>query len=124
MTALPLKKLFGTTALLLGCLVSPLVFAHAHLVSATPAADATVSAPAELSLVFTEGVEQSFTKVELTRGGDAVLIKSIATQGADKKTLIVTPAAALTPGDYTVKWHAVSVDTHNSDGSYQFKVAQ
>ncbi len=124
MTALPLKKLFGTSALLLGCLVSPLVFAHAHLVSATPAADATVSAPAELSLVFTEGVEQSFTKVEITHGGEAVLVKSIATQGADKKTLIVTPAAPLAPGDYSVKWHAVSVDTHNSEGSYQFKVAQ
>ncbi|WP_457363748.1 copper homeostasis periplasmic binding protein CopC [Pseudomonas sp. TE3610] len=121
---MPLKKLFAASTLLLSCLVSPLVFAHAHLVSATPAADATVSAPAELSLVFTEGVEQSFTKVELTRGGEAVLIKSIATQGTDKKTLIVTPAAPLTPGDYSVKWHAVSVDTHNSDGSYQFKVAQ
>lgn len=123
MPALPLKKLLAATALLLGCAASPLVFAHAHLKSATPAADATVSAPAELSLVFTEGVEQSFTKVDLTRNGDPVLVKTIATQGADKKTLIVTPAAPLAPGDYTVKWHAVSVDTHNSDGSYSFKVA-
>ncbi|WP_425225529.1 copper homeostasis periplasmic binding protein CopC [Pseudomonas sp.] len=121
---MPLKKLLGTAALLLGCAVSPLVFAHAHLTSATPAADATVSAPAELSLVFTEGVEQSFTKVELTRDGQAVLVKSIATQGADKKTLVVTPAAPLTAGEYTVNWHAVSVDTHKSEGTYHFKVAQ
>ncbi len=123
MTALPLKKLLSGAALLLGCALSPLVFAHAHLTSAIPAADATVSAPAELSLVFTEGVEQSFTKVELSQDGKDVLVKSIATQGADKKTLIVTPAAPLAPGQYTVKWHAVSVDTHKSEGSYSFKVA-
>lgn len=124
MTALPLKKRFGAAALLVGCAISPLVFAHAHLTSATPAADSSVSAPAELSLVFTEGVEQSFTKVELTHDNQAVLVKSIATQGTDKKTLIVTPAAPLAPGDYTVNWHAVSVDTHKSEGTYHFKVAQ
>lgn len=124
MPALPLKKLLGATALLLGCALSPLVFAHAHLKSAMPAADATVSAPAELSLVFSEGVEQSFTKVDLSKDGQAVLIKNIATQDPDKKTLIVTPAAPLTPGQYTVKWHAVSVDSHNTEGTYSFKVAQ
>lgn len=125
MSALTLKKLLGGAALLFGCAMSPLVLAHAHLKSATPAADATVnSPPAELSLVFSEGVEQSFSKVELSKDGEAVLVKSIATQGTDKKTLIVTPAAPLVPGTYTVKWHALSVDTHNSEGTYSFKVAQ
>jgi len=53
-----------------------------------------------------------------------VPVKSLATEGADKKTLIVTPTAPLTAGAYKVEWHAVSVDTHKSEGAYSFKVGQ
>jgi len=52
-----------------------------------------------------------------------VKIKPLTTEG-DKKTLIVTPEAPLTTGQYKVEWHAVSVDTHKSEGAYQFKVGQ
>jgi methionine-rich copper-binding protein CopC len=36
----------------------------------------------------------------------------------------VTPAAPLAAGTYKVEWHAVSVDTHKSEGAYRFKVGQ
>jgi methionine-rich copper-binding protein CopC len=124
MSAKSLKKLLSGAALLACCTLSPLVFAHAHLKSETPASGATVASPAVLRLVFSEGVEATFSKVSLSKDGTEVAIKSIATEAADKKTLIVTPAAALSPGDYTVQWHAVSVDTHKSNGSYGFKVGQ
>lgn len=121
---MPFKKILSLTALLGSLLVAPSVFAHAHLKSTTPAADSRVTAPAELRLVFSEGVEASFTKVTISKDGAAVAVKSIATEGTDKKTLVVTPAAPLTAGDYKVEWHAVSVDTHKSDGDYRFKVGQ
>jgi methionine-rich copper-binding protein CopC len=36
---------------------------------------------------------------------------------------LVTPVSApLKPGVYTVHWHAVSVDTHRTQGSFQFTV--
>ncbi len=35
----------------------------------------------------------------------------------------MTPATALQAGDYQVNWHAVSVDTHKSEGNYGFKVS-
>ncbi|MEJ5059044.1 MULTISPECIES: copper homeostasis periplasmic binding protein CopC [unclassified Pseudomonas] len=114
-----------TTAALLGALFcASSVFAHAHLQSQTPAADSTVSAPAELSLTFSEGVEADFCKVTISKDGADILVKSLVTQSDDKKTLVVTPAVPLTAGSYKVEWHAVSVDTHKSEGAYGFKVGQ
>ncbi|MCU0074267.1 copper homeostasis periplasmic binding protein CopC [Pseudomonas koreensis] len=120
---MPMKKLFTAGALLASLVVTSQAFAHAHLKSQTPAADSTVAAPADLRLVFSEGVEASFTKVTVTRDGAPVAVKPLTTEG-DKKTLIVTPEAPLTAGEYKVEWHAVSVDTHKSEGAYQFKVGQ
>ena len=76
-----------------------------------------------MRLTFSEGVEATFTKVTVTKDGAAIAIKPLTTED-DKKTLIITPAAPLTAGEYKVEWHAVSVDTHKSDGAYQFKVGQ
>jgi len=119
-----LKNLFTTTALLASLLGASSVFAHAHLKSSTPAADSSVVAPNELRLVFTEGVEAAFTQVKISKDGAPLDVKSLATEGADKKTLIVVPAATpLRAGEYKVQWHAVSVDTHKSEGSYSFKVS-
>ncbi|WP_347912132.1 copper homeostasis periplasmic binding protein CopC [Pseudomonas grandcourensis] len=119
-----LKKTLTVTALLGSLLAASSVFAHAHLKSQTPAADSTVAAPTQLRLEFSEGIEASFTKVTLTREGTPVAVKALTTEGSDKKTLIVTPAAPLTAGAYKVEWHAVSVDTHKSEGAYAFKVGQ
>lgn len=119
-----LKKLLAATALLGSLVAASPVFAHAHLKSATPAADSTAVAPKELRLVFSEGVEATFSKVSLSKDGVDVPIQGIASEGADKKTLVVTPAEPLSAGDYKVQWHAVSVDTHKSEGAYGFKVGQ
>ncbi|MCF4994712.1 copper homeostasis periplasmic binding protein CopC [Pseudomonas syringae] len=120
---MPMKKLLTAGTLLASLMVTSQAFAHAHLKSQTPAADSTVTAPAELRLMFSEGVEASFTKVTLTREGASIAVKALTTED-DKKTLIVIPAAPLTAGEYKVQWHAVSVDTHKSEGAYQFKVGQ
>ncbi|WP_411389184.1 copper homeostasis periplasmic binding protein CopC [Pseudomonas sp. MPB23] len=116
------KKVLTTVALLASFATASSAFAHAHLKSELPAADATVSAPKELRLVFSEGVEAQFTQVKVSNGTAAVAIKSIVTAPGDKKTLIVTPEKPLTAGTYKVEWHAVSVDTHKSDGAYGFTV--
>jgi len=114
-----------TAAALLGSLLSVTsVWAHAHLKSQTPAADSTVTAPTQLRLEFSEGVEAAFTKVIISKDGSNVPVKNLDTEGNDKKTLIVTPAAPLTAGAYKVEWHAVSVDTHKSEGAYSFTVGQ
>lgn len=119
-----LKKLLTTSALLASLVVTSSAFAHAHLKNQTPAADSTVTAPKALRLEFSEGVEAAFTKVEVSKDGTPVELQELTTEGSDKKILIVTPTAPLAAGDYKVQWHAVSVDTHKSEGTYNFKVSQ
>ncbi len=98
--------------------------AHAHLKSETPAADSTSNGLKELRLNFSEGVEAKFTTVTVTDDGKAVAIRSIETDPSDQKLLIVTPEAPLKAGEYRVEWHAVSVDTHKSEGHYSFKISE
>jgi methionine-rich copper-binding protein CopC len=125
MPASRLKLLFAGTSVLLGCLLSPLALAHAHLKTQTPAADATVAAPTELRLSFSEGVEPSFSQVTVTGAdGKSVAVKALNTATGDNKTLIVTPAAPLAAGKYKVQWQVLSVDTHKSNGDYSFTVGQ
>jgi copper resistance protein C len=112
---------------LLACLASSSAFAHAHLESQLPAADSEVTSPKELRLNFSEGVEEKFTKVAISLDGpgestEIIQTQSVSTDPANKKVLIVVPAVPLAPGKYKVEWHAVSVDTHKSEGVYRFKV--
>jgi methionine-rich copper-binding protein CopC len=128
MSALRFKHIIASLTLLASASLSSLAFAHAHLESQLPAADSTVTAPKELRLRFSEGVEEKFTKVSITSTAPSgkTMVEAapdIATDPADNKTLIVTPAAPLAAGRYKVEWHAVSVDTHKSAGTYSFTVS-
>ena len=125
MPASRLKLLFAGASLLLGCLLSPLALAHAHLKTQSPAADATVAAPSELRLGFSEGIEPSFSQVTVIGAdGKSIDVKALNTATGDNKTLVVTPAAPLAAGKYKVQWQVLSVDTHKSSGDYSFTVGQ
>lgn len=99
-------------------------FAHAHLLSATPAADSTVSAaPTQLELHFSEALELAFTGVTLTSTDkDAVPLGEESLEQGDNKVLVVPIARPLRPGAYTVVWHALSIDGHKTSGQYEFTV--
>lgn len=100
--------------------------AHPKLVSASPAANATVAKPARVQLRFSEKLMPAFSKADLTmaamHGMPAMKIASTATLAADGRTLVVMPKAPLHSGRYTVAWHIVSTDTHKAAGSYAFAV--
>lgn len=118
------KKALTSFILLVSVASATYVFAHANLKSEEPAADSTTTAPKDLRLNFSEGVEDKFTKVSLTtNSGKTVIVNTVATDPDDKKVLIITPATPIAAGEYKVEWHAVSVDTHKSEGEYSFKVS-
>ncbi len=97
--------------------------AHAKLVSSDPAANATITAPKQLVLKFSEKLQPKFSGLELTMPGMnnmAVAVKVAV--AADGKTMIATPTAPLAAGAYTVAWHAVAADTHRMDGKFGFTV--
>ena len=98
-------------------------YAHAQLESATPPVGGTVAAASEIRLHFSEGVEPRFSGVTLTAAsGGAAALGAAKIQPGDPTVLIVPVAKPLAPGVYTVHWHAVSVDTHHTQGSFQFTV--
>jgi len=106
------------------CLIGHAAFAHAHLWASSPAADSTVTlAPHEVTITFTDAVEPPFSTIEVTgANGQRVDQGEPHMIARDGKRLGVN-VATLSPGLYTVVWHAVSVDTHKTEGTYQFTVA-
>lgn len=113
-----------TLLLLASLAASPAVFAHAHLKHQYPAADASVTAaPQALTLNFSEGIEPRFSGVKVTGSQQqTVKIGAVKRNDNDKTQLIAPIEQALTPGEYTVEWHVVSVDGHKTQGSYRFSV--
>lgn len=95
--------------------------AHAKLVAANPAPNATVAAPKTLNLKFSEKLEPKFSGFEIANAaGAAVSIKT--TVAADGKGLEGALAAPLAPGAYKVTWRAVTADAHRMNGAYTFTV--
>jgi methionine-rich copper-binding protein CopC len=109
--------------LLLGFGASP-AFAHALLRKATPGVGSTVhGSPAEVKLVFSEGVEPTFSTIAVNDAAGARFESGEPhTAPGDAKTLIVA-LKPLAVGVYTVEWHATSVDTHKTEGKFSFTVA-
>jgi len=95
--------------------------AHAFLDHADPRVGSTTrTAPAAVTLTFTEGVEPSFSKIEVLDGdGRAVAVGPL--EHPDDASLRVS-IPALAPGTYRVKWRVVSVDTHETEGSFTFSL--
>lgn len=98
-------------------------FAHAHLKSASPAADATVNAsPTEVAIDFTEAVEPRFSSIEVVdQAGVHAETGAPHTAAGDAKRLSIA-VKPLRPGPYTVHWHATAVDTHKTEGEFHFTV--
>lgn len=98
-------------------------YAHAQLESATPAVGGTVASAAEIRLKFSEGVEPRFSGVSLKAANGASAPLGAATVAPGDPTVLIVPIAKpLAPGVYTVHWHAVSVDTHHTQGDFDFTV--
>lgn len=97
-------------------------FAHAHLKSSVPADKATVAAPSELALSFSEGLNLKFSGVTLTGPDEKKVNLGEGMLMDGDKVLMVPVSGTLQPGNYTVDWHALSTDGHKTTGSYSFTV--
>jgi methionine-rich copper-binding protein CopC len=94
--------------------------AHAFLDHADPRVGSTVAPPPAVTLNFTEPVEEAFSHVEvLDPSGNR--LETGALEHPAPATLRL-PLPPLAPGDYTVRWAVVSVDTHPTEGTFTFSV--
>ena len=105
--------------LALGASATP-VFAHAFLERAVPGAGATLSAPPNrIVLTFAEKLEPTFSGVTVTdSSGHGVEAGPVWIGG----NAMAVPLRRFSAGTYRVTWHAVSVDTHRTEGAYSFTV--
>src|SRR6516162_2055798 len=94
--------------------------AHAFLDHASPLVGSTVaSAPREISLTFTQNLEAAFSSVEVI-GPNGARVDAGKPQISGNTMHVGLKAAG--PGSYHVRWHALSVDTHKTEGSFTFRV--
>ena len=98
--------------------------AHALLRKAVPGVGSTVhSTPPDLDLLFSEAVEPSLCRVTVRDAAGAQWQGGAPrTAPGDARHLLVG-LKQLGAGAYTVEWHAVSVDSHATDGKFSFTVA-
>lgn len=109
---------------------SPVAFAHAKLVSSSPAADAKASNVKTLSLTFSETLVEKLSGVDLVMTGMPGMANHAPMKvsgfksalDADGKTLTLSLPRPLHAGTYSLTWHAVTADTHRIEGNYAFSV--
>jgi methionine-rich copper-binding protein CopC len=114
-----MRKLFPLAIALLAALVSTPALAHAFLDHSAPRVGSTVAAPPhELTLSFTQKLEPAFSGVEVT-GPNGSSVGGKAQVSGNTMRVGIKGAG---PGAYHVHWHALSVDTHKTQGSFTFTV--
>lgn len=95
--------------------------AHAFLTHADPAVGSEQhQPPSAVTITFTEPVEPSFSTIRVTGPNGAIDTGAPHTLDDGQKLAVTLPKLA--PGTYTVVWHATSVDTHKTEGSFKFTV--
>jgi copper resistance protein C len=119
MTRTFMTAIAASLALLCGATTA---FAHAQLEKAIPAVGGTVASASEIRLEFSEGVEPKFSKVSVTGPAGSVPLGAANTESGNQAVLIVPISKPLSAGAYKVHWQAVSVDTHHTQGTFEFTV--
>jgi methionine-rich copper-binding protein CopC len=110
---------FTVAALLLNAVP---VRAHAFLDHSDPAVGSTVqTSPEVIHLWFTQELEPAFSSVTVTDGSGATVNEPAEIDASNRSELDVK-LKTLPPGTYKVQWHVLSVDTHTTEGDYNFHV--
>lgn len=98
--------------------------AHAFLDHASPAVGSTVhGSPAQVQLFFTQNLEPAFSTLKVVNSTGQEVDKGDKKIDPGNPAEMVISVNALPPGDYHVIWHALSVDTHTTEGKFEFTVA-
>lgn len=105
--------------LLLG--MPSIVSAHANLERSTPLQDAVLQqSPEEIRIQFTEEVDSNLSQITLEDNNGNIIKGTLSTE-AERWLIYKIPK--LDEGIYKVKWQALSVDTHVTEGSFRFSIA-
>jgi copper resistance protein C len=115
-----MRKFLTLVSLLVIPLAPVAARAHAFLDHASPLVGSTVpAAPHEVVLTFTQNLEAAFSTAQVTDSNGARVDQGKAQVSGSTMTVGLK---SLGPGSYKVRWHALSVDTHTTEGAFTFHV--
>ena len=98
--------------------------AHAFPVRAEPRVGSTVAAaPAKVTIWFDSEIEGAFSKIEVYDAAERRVDQNDPRVDATRTALEVD-LSPLPPGKYQVRWTALSVDTHVTEGRFTFTVGR
>jgi copper resistance protein C len=96
--------------------------AHSFPEAESPSAGQEISKPpSDVTITYDAPIEKLFAKLEVLNADGKSEAAGDPEVGPDGLTLSVK-VGALEPGEYTVKWSVLCIDTHHTEGSYQFTV--
>jgi len=99
--------------------------AHAFLEQAEPAVGSTVQvSPSEVRVLFTEKIEPALSSVEVLDASGKEVDKRDVHLDSSNHALLHVSLPQLKAGTYKVVWRVVSVDTHVTKGSFNFRIAR
>jgi copper resistance protein C len=118
-----MRMIIAISSALLTLVAAEAAWAHAFLDHAEPRVGSSVpTAPRQVSLWFTQNLEPSFTTVEVQNSSGGRVDQGKPRVGPGN--VMRVGLKPLPPGTYKVLWHALSVDTHTTEGSFTFRVGQ
>jgi copper resistance protein C len=120
-------RMILATSVLAGAVTlgAPGVQAHAFLDHASPAVGSTVpTAPETVTMWFTQELEPAFTTATVTDASGNTVDTGPARVDPKDPTELRVALKKLSPGTYTVSWHALSVDTHTTTGHFTFEIKE
>lgn len=96
---------------------------HFGLARSVPAAGATVAAPSEITLWFTEVPQENSISIRLVDARGELVGASDPRQDAeDGRQFGIVPRGSLAAGEYTVAWRGIGQDGHTVRGDFGFTV--
>ena len=116
-----MRMIIVVSSALLALVAAEAAWAHAFLDHAEPRVGSSVpTAPRQVSLWFTQNLEPAFTTVEVQNSSGGRVDQGKPRIGP--ANVMHVGLKPLPPGTYKVLWHALSVDTHTTEGSFSFHV--
>jgi copper resistance protein C len=100
-------------------------WAHAFIDHAEPRVGSKLaSPPTVVKIWFTEALEPALSKIQVFDSqGTEVDNRDMKIDPANRQLLSVT-LPVIKAGKYKVVWRVVSVDTHSTNGSFEFEVTR
>jgi len=120
-----LLAIFAAAAALAVLFAATPALAHAFPLRAEPRVGSTVAGPpAKVTIWFDSEIEGAFSKIEVYDADKRRVDKNDARVDAASRTRLEVDVAPLPPGKYQVHWTVLSVDTHVTEGQFNFTVGK